>query len=136
MHPDEILASPLIRACSRHATTRPGILSRTGWLVNALAAQPNMTTSADIRERMTHVLQPDLIGPEPGKPQASEVLAVPPSRWYLTGFLVPWSAPDNQREGNDSQGEFEMGEPSAPGDKDDTAPEPQAARRGQLHVVA
>ena len=46
-----------------------------------------------VRARLTHALRLDLIGPEPDEPQAAEILVVPPSRWYLTGFLVPWTAP-------------------------------------------
>jgi hypothetical protein len=36
---------------------------------------------------------------------------VPPSRWYLTGFLVPWAAPASQKQDDDTQGELEMTAP-------------------------
>jgi hypothetical protein len=42
---------------------------------------------------LTQALRLDLVGPERDEPQIDEVLSVPPSRWYLTGFPAPWSAP-------------------------------------------
>ena len=54
-------------------------------------------TSADARSKLTHALRLDLVGPSPDDPQLKETLPVPPSRWYLTGFLVPWSAPVRQK---------------------------------------
>ena len=91
-----------------------------------------MTTSADVRARLVDALRLDLVGPEPGDPHVDETLSVPPSRWYLTGFLVPWAAPANQKQDDDTQGELEMTAPAGPGDDDDTTPEPQAARRSQF----
>ena len=55
-------------------------------------------TPADVRDRLTHALRLDLIGPDPGEPQISEILNIAPSRWYLTGFLVPWNAPVSQKQ--------------------------------------
>ena len=47
-----------------------------------------------VRSHLIDALEADLVGPfrkPPGAPisDASEVLRIPPSRWYLTGFLVP-----------------------------------------------
>ncbi len=58
-----------------------------------------MTTSAVIRQQLIETLRLDLVGPWPGHPQESERLREnePPSRWYLTGFLVPTSAPEAHR---------------------------------------
>jgi len=90
-------------------------------------------TSADVRTRLTHALRLDVIGPEPNDPQISEILPIAPSRWYLTGFLVPWNAPAQQkRDEDDAQGELEFGEATAGGDDDDAAPEPRAARRSHF----
>lgn len=91
-----------------------------------------MTTSADVRARLTHALRLDLIGPDPDEPQVNEVLSALPSRWYLTGFLAPWSAPATQKQDDDDQGELEMTEAAAQGDEDNTSAEPPAARRGQF----
>ena len=86
-------------------------------------------TSADVRTRLTHALRLDLIGPDPHEPQASEVLDRPPSRWYLTGFLVPWNAPANQKVDDDDQGEFDSGAGPA-ADEDQDGNEAPPARRG------
>src|SRR5205823_3925461 len=102
---------------------------------NALesALEVGLTTSADVRSFLTHALRLDLIGPKPEEPQASEVLPIAPSRWYLTGFLVPWNAPAQQkRDDNDTQGELEYGDASAAADEDNTPPEPRAARRSHF----
>jgi len=43
-----------------------------------------------VRSRLVETLRRDLIGPEPRDTDlASETLETNPSRWYLTGFLVP-----------------------------------------------
>jgi hypothetical protein len=90
-------------------------------------------TPADVRTRLTSALRLDLIGPEPGEPQVSEILNVPPSRWYLTGFLVPWSAPLRQKQDeDDAQGELGFAEPATGADDDEAADEPPAARRGHF----
>ena len=90
-------------------------------------------TTAEVRDRLTHALRLDLIGPDPGEPQLSEILNIAPSRWYLTGFLVPWNAPVSQKQDvEDTQGELELGEAGSGGDEDDSTPEPPAARRGHF----
>ena len=89
-------------------------------------------TAADIRARLSHALRLDLIGPESDEPQVTEVLGVPPSRWYLSGFLAPWAAPAHQKQDDDDQGELELGEAATGADEDDSSSEPPAARRGQF----
>jgi hypothetical protein len=90
-------------------------------------------TSADVRKRLIHALRLDVIGPNSDEPQVSEILPIAPSRWYLTGFLVPWNAPAQQkRDEDDTQGELEFGEAGGRGDDDDAAPEPRAARRSHF----
>jgi hypothetical protein len=85
---------------------------------------------ADVRANLANALRLDLIGPEPADPQASEVLPLAPSRWYLAGFLVPWNAPVTQKEDkDDTQGDLGFAEASNPADDDETTPEPRAARR-------
>lgn len=88
--------------------------------------------SSDVRARLTQALRLDLVGPEPDEPQIGEVLAVAPSRWYLTGFLAPWSAPAAQKQDDDDQGELEVTEATTQGDEDDTSAEPPPARRGHF----
>ena len=94
-----------------------------------------MTTPNDIRADLVRILNRDLIGPGPGPSDAdlaSEILAERPSRWYLTGYLVPLDAPDDQREGSaQSEGELDSG---ADGGGLDDADEPDhgAARKAFL----
>src|SRR4051812_3432428 len=58
-----------------------------------------MTTSAEVRDSLIDTLRLDLVGPGPGHPLEAEQLwdYDDPSRWYLTGFLVPTAAPESQR---------------------------------------
>ena len=53
-----------------------------------------MNDAAAVRSRLLDALRLDLVGPRPGEPghdaYTEEVLPVAPSRWYLTGFLVPY----------------------------------------------
>ena len=51
------------------------------------------TTPAEVRQHLIDALQLDLIGPIPDdEAHAAEIINQPPSRWYLSGFLVPWFA--------------------------------------------
>ena len=50
-------------------------------------------TSAEVRERLVDALILDLIGPIADPSRVSERLEQSPSRWYLTGFLVPNDRP-------------------------------------------
>lgn len=59
--------------------------------------------SVDIRNELTRALRLDLIGPESDEPQASEILPIAPSRFYLTGFLAPLTAPAAQKADDDEQ---------------------------------
>ena len=68
---------------------------------------------------------PELVGPrkcEPGDDGYSEeVLPVAPSKWYLTGFLVPYEAPADQRSDDDSDDALDQVDRPVEGD-DDNAP--------------
>ncbi len=56
------------------------------------------TTPKEVRSRLIEALQFDLIGPTPDDiDHAEEILDQAPSKWYLTGFLVPHGAPIEQR---------------------------------------
>ncbi len=53
-----------------------------------------MTQSAkDVRAQLIDALVLDLVGPEVGNAAhaayAEELLPIAPSKWYLTGFLIP-----------------------------------------------
>ena len=59
----------------------------------------------NIRSQLIDALVLDLVGPAPGLGNATEVLNQFPSRWYLTGFLVPTS--DDQKQDDDADDEME-----------------------------
>ena len=86
-------------------------------------------TSVEVRQQLVDSLRIDLVGPDAtrhlGTPD--EVLPQAPSRWYLTGFLVPLEADDTQRVEETSADE--MDEVSDTKGLDDAVvPEPAAAR--------
>lgn len=64
--------------------------------------------SVEVRQQLVHALRLDLVGPEDGGVYADEVLPQPPSRWYLTGFLVPRNAPEDQRSDGTSDEELDV----------------------------
>ena len=49
-----------------------------------------VNSSVQVRSRLVDVLRRDLIGPA----HDAEVFSPSPARWYLTGFLVPTSTPE------------------------------------------
>ncbi|MEY3389348.1 MAG: hypothetical protein RLZ74_954, partial [Actinomycetota bacterium] len=81
----------------------------------------------DIRERLVIALQTDLVGPA----APDEVLPQSPARWYLTGFLVPLDAGEEQRVEPDAEDEVDE-QPTAQGLDDSQSPEPVAARQRYL----
>ena len=90
-----------------------------------------MTASAEVRTSLVDALQLDLIGPGGALGEPQEVLPQSPSRWYLTGFLVPTDAEDEQRI--DPTGNDELDQAAEPaGLDDDATPEKPSARRSYL----
>ncbi len=86
--------------------------------------------SAAVREELVRTLALDLIGPEPGSPLEREALNQPPSRWYLSGFLIPHEAPHDQRADETGQETIDSG---TGGGADDTeAPDPPSARKAHF----
>lgn len=91
-----------------------------------------MTTSADVRADLLDALRLDLVGPRPDHPPhaqyADELLPVAPSKWYLTGFLVPFEARTLASETEADEGmPDEVGK--KPGGDDDETPEQASARK-------
>ena len=70
---------------------------------------PTASTSAEIRSKMVDALKLDLVGPWPGHPFASELLPENPNRWYLTGYLVPETAPVQHRSDAEAKDEVDAG---------------------------
>ena len=91
-----------------------------------------MNDSAAVRNSILDALRLDLVGPRPGEPghdaYTAEVLPVAPSKWYLTGFLVPYEAPAEQRSDDDSDDSLDEVDRPVEGD-DDNAPEATSARK-------
>ena len=90
---------------------------------------PPIPDGAAARQYLTDALRLDLIGPRPtdGALQ-DERLPQAPSRWYLTGFLVPANAPPEQRA-QDTDEEFD--EPAEPphGGDDSGTPDRGSSKR-------
>lgn len=82
-------------------------------------AREALTTSAQVRDRLLEALRLDLIGPDPNEPGhepwEAEELPSAPSKWYLTGFLVPHEAPLSARADDDIE---ESGELEGVGEED------------------
>jgi hypothetical protein len=85
-------------------------------------------TSVEVREGLVDALELDLLGPEPGSKHESETLPMPPSRWYLTGYLVPFMAPESQRLEVTADDELDLIGTTG-GTDDDAAPERASARK-------
>lgn len=86
-------------------------------------------SSREVRTELTRALKLDLVGPSEGLGNANEVLPQPPSRWYLTGFLVPRDAPPEQAVLADSDDEMEAA--GEGGMDDDAVPERSAGTKKQ-----
>ncbi len=83
-------------------------------------------TSAQIRDELLEALRLDLVGPDNDHAFAHELLPDSPRRWYLTGFLVPRGAPEEQRTDAQANEEVDAGGDI---DGDDTAPPDRAAAK-------
>ncbi len=89
-------------------------------------------TSVEVRQRLVEALKLDLVGPENGSDLEDEVLNQAPSRWYLTGFLVPLEASESQRCDETAADEMDGPADEAGGADDAREPEKPAARRALL----
>jgi len=85
----------------------------------------------DVRSQLVDALRLDLVGPTGSLGTPNETLFQAPSRWYLTGFLVPIEADETQRVDFTSDDELDQAAEPA-GLDDDETPEPSAAQRSYL----
>ena len=92
---------------------------------------PDPMNSAEVRERLVDALHLDLIGPTDKLGDPNEVLPQAPSRWYLTGFLVPLGAERVQRTDEASTEEVDQAGETG-GTDDNVVPEPAPARQRSL----
>ncbi|HET8933818.1 MAG TPA: DISARM system helicase DrmA [Polyangiales bacterium] len=87
-------------------------------------------TPNEVRASLVEALEADLIGPflPPGHPASGiEVLPLPPSRWYFTGFLAP--ALDRAPDADDTDAEGELAAGSETQAEDAGVDEPEPKRR-------
>lgn len=87
-----------------------------------------MPTSVEIRKSLTDALRLDLVGPHVGLGNPEEVLPEPPSRWYLTGFIVPIDADETQKVDEAGTDELDQLNDSK-GVDDAVTPDTAAAKR-------
>jgi hypothetical protein len=91
-----------------------------------------VTSSRDVRAQLIDTLRLDLIGPRSGETgderYAEEQLPLAPSKWYLTGFLVPYETPLDERGDADGSDVLDVVGRKVEAD-DDAAPEASAASR-------
>ncbi|MBT3194286.1 MAG: helicase, partial [Verrucomicrobia bacterium] len=88
-------------------------------------------TSASIRAELVEALRLDLIGPENSHAFAQELLPESPSKWYLTGFLVPSDALLEDRIDETADDELEEAG-DVTGLDDSSAPDRAAAKKSFL----
>ena len=87
-----------------------------------------MSPATDIRAAIVNALEADLIGPfygRDGDGRADEVLPLPPSRWYLTGFL----APQGNQDPEDPTADDELGAGPDEDDEETGGDEPEPKRK-------
>ncbi len=79
----------------------------------------------DLRHHLVGALAADLVGPYAG----DEVLRLPPSRWYLTGFLVPRAARDGEEQDPTDDEELAAGNDETEEETAGAEPEPKQKNR-------
>ena len=94
---------------------------------------PEELKSGEVRAKLVDALRLDLVGPSETLGDAKEALPQSPSRWYLTGFLVPLDAAPEDKSDETANDELDdAGEPG--GGDDDDVPEKPAARARYFHL--
>lgn len=90
-----------------------------------------MLSSAEVREQLVKALRIDLVGPNPTDDLSyqDEVLPQAPSKWYLTGFLVPYEASVHDRSDLTANDELDFAGHAGASDEEH-APEMASARKG------
>ena len=88
-------------------------------------------SSANVRSEIVDALKLDLVGPDNDHPFAKELLPDAPSRWYLTGSLVPTDAPVEQKSDETSMDEIDSAGDTE-GTDDASPPDRAAARKSFL----
>jgi len=84
--------------------------------------------SEAIRAELAEALRLDLVGPWPSHRFERELLKESPSRWYLTGYLIPENAPEAQKFDPASTEQTDAGGDGVGGDDDSSTPEKVAQK--------
>ncbi len=84
------------------------------------------TTATNVRSHLVDALHADLVGPFDGDPGSTEVLRLPPSRFYLTGFLAPSGDRTASDPTNDE--DFASGSDSDDDEQSEASPEPKVPK--------
>src|SRR5205823_13597908 len=84
--------------------------------------------AVEVRTELVKALKLDLVGPAENLGNPEEVLPQAPSRWYLTGFLVPIGAERSQRSDETASEDLDQAGETG-GLHDDAQPERPAARQ-------
>jgi hypothetical protein len=73
-----------------------------------MAGDDGTVDATGVRAHLVGALEADLVGPYApvgqGEGAPAEVLPLPPSRWYLTGFL----APEGERDPEDAEADADL----------------------------
>jgi hypothetical protein len=85
------------------------------------------STSADIRTEIVKALCLDLVGPDNDHLFANELLPEQPSRWYLSGYLLPCDAPEDQKHDPTAEDDADSGD-DTDGTDDSHQPDKAATR--------
>lgn len=96
-------------------------------VVTETATIHSTSTSVDVRRALVDTVRLDLVGPNNDHPFAEELLPESPTKWYLTGYLVPTDAPIEQRFDETSTEEIDAAVDA--GGVDENEPDRAAARR-------
>ena len=89
-----------------------------------------MATSLEVRNDLARVLELDLVGPSPGHRLEREALDTAPSRFYLTGFLVPHEGHEDWKSAGDGdEGEPDQVSDGRKGDGHDESTKDKASAR-------
>lgn len=88
-------------------------------------------SSIEVRRTLVETLRLDLVGPNNDDALAQELLSESPTKWYLTGYLVPTDAPMGQRFDETSTEEIDAAGDTE-GTDDATEPDRAAAKRSLL----
>src|SRR5437763_766945 len=113
------------RRFNGHASEKLIRRCRTCWIFDVMSS-----ASMDIRSGLADALRLDLVGPSNSHAFAKELLREPPSRWYLTGYLVPADAPQEQKV--DPTADDELDEGGDAEGVDDASPPDRAGSRKSL----